>query len=108
MSWLQEKEMQQVVLEASLGRKYFFPARIFTETVDKSWNMDAGIERSVVSMLNVLNLLMDLWLYERMSSFSGNCQERDGDLPDTPELLSDRVQTRWFDLAAAHSHGCLL
>ena len=34
--------------------------------------MDAGIERSVVSMLNVLNLLMDLWLYERMSSFSGN------------------------------------
>lgn len=37
-----------------------------------------------------------------------NCQERDGDLPDTPELLSDRVQTRWFDLAAAHSHGCLL
>lgn len=35
VSWLQEKEMQQVVLEASLGRKYFFPTRIFTETVDR-------------------------------------------------------------------------
>lgn len=34
--------------------------------------MDAGIDGSVVSVLNVLNLLMDLWLYERMSSFSGN------------------------------------
>lgn len=34
--------------------------------------MDAGIDRSIVSVLNVLNLLMDLWLYERMSSFSGN------------------------------------
>ena len=35
MSWLQEKEMWQVVLEASLGLKYFFPTRIFTETVDR-------------------------------------------------------------------------
>lgn len=34
--------------------------------------MDAGIDRSIVSVLNVLNLLMDLWLYERMASFSGN------------------------------------
>lgn len=34
--------------------------------------MDAGIDGSVVSVLNVLNLFMDLWLYERMSSFSGN------------------------------------
>ena len=34
--------------------------------------MDSGIDRSIVSVLNVLNLLMDLWLYERMSSFSGN------------------------------------
>ena len=34
--------------------------------------MVAGIDRSIVSVLNVLNLLMDLWLYERMSSFSGN------------------------------------
>ena len=24
------------------------------------------------------------------------CQERE-DLPDTPELLSDGIQTRWFD-----------
>lgn len=35
VSWLQEKEMWQVVLEASLGLKYFFPTRIFTETVDR-------------------------------------------------------------------------
>lgn len=34
--------------------------------------MGTGIERSVVSTSNVLNLLVDLWLYERMSSFSGN------------------------------------
>ena len=34
--------------------------------------MDDGTDRSVVSMLNVLNLVMELWLYERMSLFLGN------------------------------------
>lgn len=33
--------------------------------------MDNGTDRSVVSMLSVLNLVMELWLYERMS-FLGN------------------------------------
>lgn len=36
------------------------------------------------------------------------CQEREDDLPDTPELISDGIQTRWLDPAAAHSHGPLL